>query len=84
MHNRVPVPTTDIHPDFVAGIDSAIKDIFSTMYSQDEEAFKLPMPSVIERKEYSTYPPADAQNCRIGVTAGKYRFKVQLVAEKSR
>ncbi len=163
MHIPVSVPTTDIHPDFVAGIDSAAKDIFANMYSeqaglvpaesitgeiglssiigfagkisgflalhfdrqnacllasgllgteiedvdetvrdaagelvnmlagglknnlsQDGEAFKLSMPSVIEGREYSTYPPADAQNLQVGVLAGKYQFRVQLVVEKSR
>jgi chemotaxis protein CheX len=161
MQNPVSMSTA-IHPDFIAGIDSAVKDIFSNMYSeqarvvpveeisgeiglssiigfagklsgflalhfdrktacllasgllgmdiddvdetvrdaagelvnmlagglknnlsQDEEIFKISMPSVIEGKEYSTYPPADAQNILVGVNAGKYQFRVQLVVEKS-
>lgn len=47
--------------------------------SSDEEIFKISMPSVVEGKEYRTYPPANAENIVVGVTAGKHQFRIQLI-----
>jgi chemotaxis protein CheX len=51
--------------------------------SSQEEVFTLSIPSIIEGKDYTTYAPGEAECMIFGVSAGEYRFKVQLVVEQS-
>jgi chemotaxis protein CheX len=49
--------------------------------SRNEEMFKVSIPSVIAGQDYATHAPADSQILLVGVSAGPYTFKVQLVIE---
>jgi chemotaxis protein CheX len=49
--------------------------------SKEEEMFKISIPSVIAGQDYATHAPADAQILMVGVSAGPYKFKLQLVIE---
>ncbi len=49
--------------------------------SKNEEMFKISIPSVIAGKDYATHAPANSQSLLVGVSAGPYSFKVQLVIE---
>jgi chemotaxis protein CheX len=49
--------------------------------SKNEEMFKISIPSVIAGQDYATHAPADSQILMVGVSAGPYSFKVQLVIE---
>jgi chemotaxis protein CheX len=49
--------------------------------SKNEEMFKVSIPSVIAGQDYATHAPADSQILLVGVSAGPYSFKVQLVIE---
>jgi chemotaxis protein CheX len=49
--------------------------------SKNEEMFKISIPSVIAGQDYATHAPADSQMLMVGVSAGPYSFKVQLVIE---
>ncbi len=51
--------------------------------SKTDNMFKISIPSVVEGSEYSLYTPPDAQEVWLGISAGKCRFKVQLVLEPS-
>ncbi len=49
--------------------------------SKNEEMFKISIPSVIAGKDYATHAPANSQILLVGVSAGPYSFKAQLVVE---
>ncbi len=49
--------------------------------SKNEEMFKISIPSVIAGQDYATHAPAHSQILLVGVSAGPYSFKVQLVVE---
>lgn len=49
--------------------------------SKNEEMFKISIPSVIEGQDYLTHAPANSHSTLVGVSAGPYTFKVQLVIE---
>ncbi len=54
---------------------------FKHHLSKSEELFKISIPSVIAGQDYETHAPADSQILLVGVSAGPYSFKVQLVLE---
>jgi chemotaxis protein CheX len=56
---------------------------FKNRVSGNVETLKISIPSVIEGKGYKTYPPANAQNLVMGVSAGAHQFLVQLVTQAS-
>lgn len=49
--------------------------------SKNEEMFKLSIPSVIAGQDYTTHAPADSRILLVGVAAGPYSFKVQLIID---
>ena len=49
--------------------------------SKNEEMFKISIPSVIAGKDYETHAPASSHIVLVGVSAGPYNFKAQLVIE---
>jgi len=49
--------------------------------SRNEEMFKISIPSVIAGQDYATHAPANSQILLVGVSAGPYSFKVQVVIE---
>jgi chemotaxis protein CheX len=56
---------------------------FKHRVSGSMDTLKISIPSVIEGKGYKTYPPANAHNMVVGVSAGIHRFLVQLVTQAS-
>jgi len=68
--------------DAMGEITNMLAGGLKTHLSHTGEAFKLAIPSVIQGREYSTRAPADAKNIVVGVVAGSYRFKIQLVLEQ--
>ena len=51
--------------------------------SQNEELFRISVPSVILGKDYSTHAPIGSQQLLLGVQAGPCLFTVQLVVAPS-
>ncbi len=54
---------------------------FKNRISGAKDTLKISIPTVIEGKGYKTYPPVNAQNMMLGVTAGTHRFLVQLITQ---
>jgi len=68
--------------DTVAELANMVGGGLRNQLSTGEEMFKLSLPSVVEGLEYSTRGPAGSQELFLGVVAGDYHFKLQLVLEK--
>lgn len=47
--------------------------------SQDEDMFKISIPSIVYGVDYSTHTPKNAEQVSLGVRAGDCSFSVQLV-----
>jgi len=78
----MPVETIDeTVRDAAAEMVNMVSGGLKKQLSQDQELFKVSIPSVVEGLEYSTRGPAGSQEILFGVAAGPHRFKVQLVIE---
>jgi chemotaxis protein CheX len=68
--------------DTVAEMANMVGGGLRNQMSSTHDDFRLSLPSVVQGLEYSTKGPAGSQEVLIGVVAGPYQFKVQLVLEK--
>ncbi len=50
--------------------------------SNTDNMFKISIPTVVAGLEYSMHAPANSQQVWMGIAAGEWRFKIQLVLEQ--
>jgi len=89
MQNTASILSSLSSHDLKDGLLPALQDLFVNMLagglkhhlSKNEEMFKISIPSAIAGRDYATYAPANSRILLVGVSAGPYNFKVQLVIE---
>lgn len=68
----------DIVADAIGEIVNMLAGGLKKNISENEDMFKISVPSIVCGTDYSTHSPKNAENVRIGVNAGSCSFIIQL------